>query len=131
MYNQSRYRILTCDLDDDAIASGHGAYLLEKKGSSFTVRSSLTSLENSNKFSASIGNLPPGKEVLIVIVYVTELVFDEGKLKLVLPANPYPPDGKNSPKFVLPKQTNTPLSKVVPYGLNIKIDFGTSFPKII
>ena len=59
-----------------------------------------------------------------MIVYVTELSFDEGKLKLVLPANPYPPDGNKTPKFVLPKQNDTPLSKIVPYGLNINIDFG-------
>jgi len=35
---------------DDSIASGMGAYLLEKK-------------EDKNEFSLSVGNLPPGKEV--------------------------------------------------------------------
>jgi hypothetical protein len=75
--------------------------------------------------------LPPGKEILIVIVYVTELAFDEGKLKLILPANPYPPDGNKTPKFVLPKQTNSLLSKTVPYGLSIKIDLGISKFRII
>jgi hypothetical protein len=85
---------------------------------------SLILLDDSNIFSASIGNLPPGKEILIVIVYITELVFDEGKLKLVLPANPYPPNGTNSPKFILPKIKNTPLTKIVPYGLKINIELG-------
>ena len=40
---------------------------------------------------------------------------------MVLPANPYPPDGKSSPKFALPKNNNTALSKTVPYGLKINI----------
>jgi hypothetical protein len=76
------------DTYDDAIASGHGAYMLEQN-------------EVTKNFTASIGNLPPGKEVSIVIVYVTELEFDEsGKLKLVLPATPYPPDGVNSKRLV-------------------------------
>lgn len=44
------------------------------------------SSEKPNVFKASIGNLPPGKEVLISLTYVTELEFDEGKLKFFLPA---------------------------------------------
>jgi Ca-activated chloride channel family protein len=38
------------DIYDDAIASGHGAYLLEQS-------------EKPNKFTASIGNLPPGTNI--------------------------------------------------------------------
>lgn len=34
-------------------------------------------------FAASIGNLPPGKAVLLTITYVTELDFDDGKLVYV------------------------------------------------
>jgi poly [ADP-ribose] polymerase len=99
---------------DDVIASGHGAYMLEQQ-------------ETSKQFTASIGNLPPGKEVLIVIVYVTELELDEsGKLKLVLPATPYPPDGVNSKKFTLPKQQDGKYSKEVGYGLKINVDLDMS-----
>jgi len=43
-----------------------GAYLLEEK--------------KPNLFEASVGNLPPKKEVLISITYVTELFFDENKV---------------------------------------------------
>lgn len=49
-----------------------GAYLLEEKSDQPTV------------FSASIGNLPPGKAVLLTITYVTELEFDDGKLMCVV-----------------------------------------------
>ena len=75
------------DTYDDAIASGHGtltvyfahsrsnsskgAYLLEEKDDQPFV------------FSASVGNLPPGKAVLLTISYVTELDFEDGKLKCV------------------------------------------------
>lgn len=97
-------------LDDDAIASGHGAYLLEKK-------------EHSNTFSANIGNLPPGKEILVGLAYITELAFDEGKLKLVLPVNPHSGTGTN---FSLPQIKDTPLSKTVPYGLKLNISLDMS-----
>ena len=70
---------------DDAIAQGHGtcsrsiiayllstgAYLLEEKDNQPSV------------FSASVGNLPAGKAVLLTITYVTELDFEDGKLKCV------------------------------------------------
>lgn len=35
--------------------------------------------EKQNVFKTSIGNLPPGKEVIVVITYVTELHFDQDK----------------------------------------------------
>eukprot|EP01116_Phalansterium_solitarium_P016045 TRINITY_DN3631_c0_g1_i2.p1 TRINITY_DN3631_c0_g1~~TRINITY_DN3631_c0_g1_i2.p1 ORF type:complete len:453 (+),score=131.21 TRINITY_DN3631_c0_g1_i2:115-1359(+) len=95
---------------DDAIASGHGAYLLEEDE------------EKPNVFTASIGNLPPGKEVLVVIVYVTELEFEAGKLKFVINALPYAPDGRTSPKFVVPSFADGPYSKEVGYGLRINVD---------
>jgi hypothetical protein len=43
-----------------------GAYLLEQK--------------QENLFEVSVGNLPPQKEVLISITYITELFFDENKV---------------------------------------------------
>lgn len=68
--------------------------------------------------------MPPGKEVLVVITYVTELEFENGKVKLILPATPYLPDGVKQSKFILPQKSDTPYSKVVPYGLRISVDFG-------
>lgn len=74
------------DIYDDAIASGQGAYLLEQRK------------DVPNIFTASIGNLPPKKAVLVTIQYVMELQFDDGKLKFVLPTQPYAPNGRDSPK---------------------------------
>eukprot|EP01117_Protostelium_nocturnum_P005087 TRINITY_DN1840_c0_g1_i1.p1 TRINITY_DN1840_c0_g1~~TRINITY_DN1840_c0_g1_i1.p1 ORF type:complete len:821 (-),score=233.18 TRINITY_DN1840_c0_g1_i1:83-2461(-) len=48
---------------DDALASGHGAYLSEKK--------------EDGTFQSSIGSLQPGTEVLLIMEYVTELVYDD------------------------------------------------------
>jgi len=61
------------DTYDDAIAGGHGAYLLEQV--------------SKNVFSVNVGNLPPDQEVAISITYVVELEFEEGKVKLVLPSS--------------------------------------------
>ncbi len=92
--------------------------------------------DKSKKFTCNIGNLPPGKEVLLVIgihnmhmfspilVYVTELDFVDGKLRLRLPETPYPP-GTGS-KFVLPKQKDGKYDKEVGYGLRINIDLGNN-----
>lgn len=96
---------------EDAIASGHGAYLLE---------------QNSTKaFTASIGNFPPGKEVLITLVYVTELTFNEdGQLRLVLPEQGYAPNGTDSLQFPAPSTSDSRLySKAVAAGLTMEIEF--------
>ena len=44
---------------DDAMSEGHGAFLIDE--------------ERPDVFQASVGNLPPGKEVLLKVTYVTEL----------------------------------------------------------
>jgi hypothetical protein len=56
---------------DDAMERGDGAYLLDE--------------ERPDVFQASIGNLPPGKDVLVRLTYVTELPVDEGQLRFTLP----------------------------------------------
>ena len=86
------------DQYDDAIASGHSAYLLEEgilvllflllsyiphflceqKSDLFLVS------EKKNVFKTSIGNLPPKGEVVITVVYVTELTFAEDKKVSIL-----------------------------------------------
>ena len=47
------------EMYDDAMERGDGAFLLDE--------------ERPDVFQASIGNLPPGKEVLVKLTYVTEL----------------------------------------------------------
>jgi hypothetical protein len=43
----------------------------------------IISAPKSNVFTVSVGNLPPGKEVLVCIQYVIELEFENGKVKPV------------------------------------------------
>eukprot|EP01119_Soliformovum_irregulare_P016300 TRINITY_DN4699_c0_g1_i2.p1 TRINITY_DN4699_c0_g1~~TRINITY_DN4699_c0_g1_i2.p1 ORF type:complete len:850 (+),score=284.73 TRINITY_DN4699_c0_g1_i2:75-2624(+) len=95
------------EIYDDAIASGHGAYLLEEV--------------SDNKFSASIGNLPPGKAVIIVVTYVVELGFDDGKLLFSIQSLPYAPDGVKTRKFEPPSSEE--YTKEVPYGIAINVSF--------
>jgi Ca-activated chloride channel family protein len=63
-------------LYDDALEAGNGAYLLDE--------------ERSDVFQASVGNLPPGKEVLLRLTYVTELDVDGGALRFVVPTTVAP-----------------------------------------
>ncbi|KAH3764799.1 Vault protein inter-alpha-trypsin domain [Pelomyxa schiedti] len=60
---------------DDAIASGHGAYLLEKE----------TDPLQGEMLKMQIGNLPPGGSAEISLKYVTELQCDQGNLRFELP----------------------------------------------
>ena len=62
---------------DEAIAGGHGAYLLDQ--------------ERPDVFTASIGNIPPGKEVMVRITYVTELSLAGDDFRFVLPTTVSPP----------------------------------------
>lgn len=63
-------------LYDDAMSEGHGAYLLDE--------------ERPDVFQASIGNLPPGKEALVRITYVTELGVDGDAVRFVIPTTVSP-----------------------------------------
>src|SRR5262249_4791275 len=56
---------------DDAMEQGHGAYLLDE--------------ERPDVFQASVGNLPPGKEVLLKLTYVTELSIEGGTIRFMIP----------------------------------------------
>lgn len=77
---------------------------------------------------ANVGNLPPGKEVIITIVYVMELEFNEdGQLRLQLLEQGYAPDGENSPSF--PEATTSEAAdnaKKIPAGLTIDIELDMS-----
>ena len=61
------------DIYDDAISSGHGAYLLEESD------------ESSDIFRISVGNLPPKKSATVELKFVTELAVEkEGRIVFVL-----------------------------------------------
>ncbi|WP_437969985.1 VIT domain-containing protein [Sorangium sp. So ce260] len=56
---------------DEAIATGHGAALLDE--------------ERRNVFTASVGNLLPGEETVVEVAFVQPLKADEGALRLMIP----------------------------------------------
>ncbi|MGK3965261.1 VIT domain-containing protein [Sorangium sp. So ce118] len=56
---------------DEAIATGHGAALLDE--------------ERRNVFTASVGNLLPGEETVVEVAFVQRLHADEGALRLMIP----------------------------------------------
>jgi Ca-activated chloride channel homolog len=96
---------------DDAMASGHGAYLLEQK--------------KQDKFSASVGNLPPQKEALICIEYVTELFFNDQNLIFTLPSHSFPLPAFPSPSpLSFDKNRKSLFSDQVGEGLQITANFG-------
>jgi len=77
---------------DDALASGHGAFLLEQKSSPTIL-------------SVSVGNLPPKKCVLISVEYVMEIRLEAERLKVTLPALPFAPNLRQpTPKVIEEKK---------------------------
>ena len=96
---------------DEALEQGHGAFLLDE--------------ERPDVFRASIGNLLPGKEVLVRITYVTELPVSAGRLRFTLPttiAPKYAPAedrrGVGRPES---EAVNPPVAWQVPYGLHLSL----------
>lgn len=97
---------------DDALAAGHGAYLLDQ--------------ERPDVFTASIGNVPPGGEVLVRITYVAELELAGDALRFALPTTVSPryapaadQSGVGKPPAVA---LNPPHAFRVPYGLELTVD---------
>ena len=96
---------------DDAIERGHGAFLLDE--------------ERPDVFQASVGNLPPGKEVLLKITYVTELTVGGNGLRFSIPTTVSPryapaedQRGVGRPDS---ETLNPPVAWDVPYGLNLSV----------
>lgn len=96
---------------DDAIADGHGAYLLDQ--------------ERPDVFTASIGNIPPGKEVMVRITYVTELSLAGDDLRFVLPTTVSPryapPEDQGGVGRSPAEAVNPPVAWKVPYGLDLTV----------
>lgn len=96
---------------DDAMADGHGAFLLDQ--------------ERPNVFTASVGNLKPGEEVAIEISYVALARYEGDAVRLMIPTTV-------SPRYVpadTPPQVGEPDGErvnperwfEVPYGLRLKV----------
>jgi Ca-activated chloride channel family protein len=96
---------------DDAMALGHGAYLLDQ--------------ERPDVFTASIGNLPPGKEAVVRITYVAELARDGDDLRFALPTTVsprYAPESDRRGVGRTPAEAlNPPVAWHVPYGLDLEV----------
>ena len=95
---------------DQALADGHGAYLLDQ--------------DRPNIFTASIGNLLPGKSATIHITYVTELKQVSDSIRLMIPTTVspryIPPDQqKNMDLVELDHLTPPVMVGKIPYGLSL------------
>lgn len=99
------------DIYDEAMAAGHGAFLLDE--------------ERPDVFQASIGNLPPGKDVLVRLTYVTELPVDEGRLRFVIPTTVSPRYAPAEDRTGIGRPDsealNPPVGWSVPYGLSLSV----------
>ena len=97
---------------DEAIAGGHGAYLLDQ--------------ERPDVFTASIGNIPPGKEVMVRITYVTELSLAGDDLRFVLPTTVSPRYAPAEDRVGVGQSpaeaVNPPKAWKVPYGLDLTVN---------
>jgi hypothetical protein len=96
---------------DDALAAGHGAYLLDQ--------------ERPDVFTASIGNVPPGKEVLVRITYVAELSLEADVLRFAIPTTVSPryapADDQKGVGRTPAEALNPPREWRVPYGLDLTV----------
>jgi Ca-activated chloride channel family protein len=96
---------------DDAMAAGHGAFLLDQ--------------ERPNIFTVSVGNLRPQQTIEIAITYVALLTFEGAAVRLLIPTTV-------SPRYVpagLPEvgqpdgeYVNPPAQETVPYGLTLSVE---------
>ena len=96
---------------DDAMAGGHGAYLLDE--------------ERADVFTASLGNVRPGAEVQLVITYVTQLAAEGPALRFSLPttvAPRYAPAEDRAGVGPTPAEAlNPPVAGEVPYRLTFEL----------
>lgn len=103
---------------DDALAGGHGAYLLDE--------------ERADVFTASVGNLPPGQEAVLRLTLVSELALEGDAIRFTLPtaiAPRYAPaaDRKGVGETEA-ERVSPPYALRVPYGLSLTLDVETSAP---
>jgi len=102
---------------DDAMADGHGAFLLDQ--------------ERTNVFTASVGNLKPGETVDIELRYVALASFDGPAARLSIPTTispRYVPD--SGPEVGQPdgERVNPERRFEVPYGLTLTVDVDAPGP---
>jgi Ca-activated chloride channel family protein len=96
---------------DEALERGDGAFLLDE--------------ERPDVFQASVGNLLPGKEVLLKLTYVRELAVEGKGLRFSMPTTVSPRYAPATDQRGVGRpdaQTlNPPLEWEVPYGLDLSV----------
>jgi Ca-activated chloride channel family protein len=98
-------------LYDEAMEAGHGAFLLDE--------------ERPDVFQASLGNLLPGKAVVMKLTYVAELQAVDGAVRFAIPTTVSPryapavdTTGVGRPDS---ETLNPPVAFEVPSGLNLTV----------
>jgi Mg-chelatase subunit ChlD len=103
---------------DEALSAGHGAYLLDE--------------ERADVFTASVGNLPPGKEAVLRITTVSELPLAGDDIRFTVPttvAPRYAPEeDRKGVGETEAERLSPPYALRVPYGLDLRLDVETSAP---
>ena len=101
---------------DQAMERGDGAFLLDE--------------ERPDVFQVSVGNLPPGKEVLLKLTYVTELPVAGGSVRFVLPTTVSPRYAPAEDRIGVGRPDSETLNpavvSTVPYGLNLSVRLAMS-----
>jgi hypothetical protein len=96
---------------DEAMEEGHGAFLLDE--------------ERPDVFQASVGNLLPGKEVLLKLTYVAELNVDGANVRFVVPTTVSPRYAPAADRTAVGRPDsetlNPPRAWDVPYGLDLTV----------
>lgn len=96
---------------DEAIAAGNGAFLLDE--------------EKPDVFTVSVGNLPPGREVVVKITTVSELPAEGDGLRFVLPTTVSPryapAEDRRGVGRTPDEALNPPRAFQVPYGLSLRV----------
>ena len=95
---------------DDALAEGHGAFLLDE--------------ERPDIFSASVGSILPGSAVELELTYVAELMFEGDALRFSLPTTVAPRYAPLEDRVGIGRPDsealNPPQLTEVPYGLTFQ-----------
>lgn len=100
---------------DDAMAAGHGAFLLDQ--------------ERPNIFTVSVGNLRPQQTIEIAVTYVMLLTFEGATVRLLIPTTVSPryvPVGPPQVGQPDSERINPPAQETVPYGLALTVEIRDS-----
>jgi Ca-activated chloride channel family protein len=106
------------EIYDDAMAAGHGAVLVDA--------------ERPNIFTASVGNILPGQEVVVELTWAAELGMEGEAIRFVLPttvAPRYAPE--EDQRGVSPtraERVSPPVELDVPYGLDLEVAIALPCP---